>query len=165
MPGIAHGVCTDTVRQSALEADSRRKIPCVTGDSNLRRYCTRTLYPQSYTRPTLGVRGAALRLGGGGEEVRGGRGGRDDEQTEIAPGSVCGGISIKHKASIISPASLITNRIPGSPKKQPQQPKARANILHASKTTSNKTASSRICPQMSVCMYYSSDPSSNALCV
>ena len=79
MHGIAHGGCTDTVRESALEADSRRKIPCLTGDSNPRRYCTRTLYPQSYTRPTLGVRGAALRLGGeGGEE--GGGGGMTNKQ-------------------------------------------------------------------------------------
>ena len=28
---------TDTVRESALHADSGRKIPCLTGDSNLRR--------------------------------------------------------------------------------------------------------------------------------
>ena len=28
--------CTDTVRESALKVDSRRKIPCCTGDSNLR---------------------------------------------------------------------------------------------------------------------------------
>ena len=124
--------CTDTVKEPALEADSGRKIPCRTGDSNPRRYCTRTLYPLSYTRPTLGVRGAALRLGGRGGEVGGG-GGRDDEQTEMAPGLVRGGISIKHKAGIISPASLITNRIPGWPKKQPRQPKARANILQATK--------------------------------
>ena len=29
--------CTDTVRESALEVDSGRKIPCRTGESNLRR--------------------------------------------------------------------------------------------------------------------------------
>ena len=29
--------CTDTVRESALKVDSRRKIPCSTGKSNLRR--------------------------------------------------------------------------------------------------------------------------------
>ena len=29
--------CTDTVRESALKVDSRRKIPCRTGESNLRR--------------------------------------------------------------------------------------------------------------------------------
>ena len=29
---IAHGGCTDTVRESAPEVDSRRKIPCHTGD-------------------------------------------------------------------------------------------------------------------------------------
>ena len=28
MHAIAHGGCTDTVRQSALEVDSGRKIPC-----------------------------------------------------------------------------------------------------------------------------------------
>ena len=31
------GGCTDTVRESALKADSGRKIPCRTGESNLRR--------------------------------------------------------------------------------------------------------------------------------
>ena len=35
---IAQGGCTDTVRQSALEVDSGRKIPCRTGDSNPRQY-------------------------------------------------------------------------------------------------------------------------------
>ena len=29
--------CTDTVRESALKVDSARKIPCRTGESNLRR--------------------------------------------------------------------------------------------------------------------------------
>ena len=29
--------CTDTVRESALKGESRRKIPCRTGESNLRR--------------------------------------------------------------------------------------------------------------------------------
>ena len=32
--------CADTVRESALEADSGRKIPCHTGDSNPCQYCT-----------------------------------------------------------------------------------------------------------------------------
>ena len=32
---IAHEGCTDTVRESALKADSGRKIPCRTGESNL----------------------------------------------------------------------------------------------------------------------------------
>ena len=36
---IAHGGCSDTVRQSALEADSGRKISCRTGDSNPQQYC------------------------------------------------------------------------------------------------------------------------------
>ena len=48
----AHGGCTDTERESALKADSGRKIPCRTGDSNPRQYCAwifnRTLYPLSY---------------------------------------------------------------------------------------------------------------------
>ena len=35
---IAHGSCTDTVRKSALEADSGRKIVCRTGDWNSRQY-------------------------------------------------------------------------------------------------------------------------------
>ena len=34
MHAIAHGGCTDTVRESALETDSRRKVPCRTEDSN-----------------------------------------------------------------------------------------------------------------------------------
>ena len=51
---IAHGGCTDTVRESASEADSGRKIPCRTRDSNPLQYCARffspTLYQQSYCR-------------------------------------------------------------------------------------------------------------------
>ena len=54
MHAIAHRGCTDTVRQSALKADTDRKIPCRTGDSNPRQYCTwlfnRTLYQLSYPR-------------------------------------------------------------------------------------------------------------------
>ena len=38
MYAIARGGCTDTVRESALKADSGRKIPCCTGDSNPRWY-------------------------------------------------------------------------------------------------------------------------------
>ena len=34
MHAIAHGGCSDTVRKSALEVDSGRKIPCRTGGSN-----------------------------------------------------------------------------------------------------------------------------------
>ena len=52
MHAIAHGGCTDTVRQSALEVDSGRTIPCLTGDSNPHQYCvwlfSRTLYQLSY---------------------------------------------------------------------------------------------------------------------
>ena len=36
---IAHGGCTDTVRDSALEVDSGRKIPCCTEESNPCQYC------------------------------------------------------------------------------------------------------------------------------
>ena len=36
MYAIAHGGCTDTVRASAQEADSGRKIPCRTGEVNPR---------------------------------------------------------------------------------------------------------------------------------
>ena len=60
---IAHGGCTDTVRESALEVDWR-KIPCRTGDSNLRQYCawvfSRTLYPLSHPRTSVSVLGADL---------------------------------------------------------------------------------------------------------
>ena len=52
---IAHGGCTDSVRESALEVDFGRKIPCHTGDSNPRQYCSwlfsRTLYQLSYSHP------------------------------------------------------------------------------------------------------------------
>ena len=57
MHATAHGGCRDTVRESALKADSGRKIPCRTGDSNSnpRQYCarlfSRTLYQLSYSRP------------------------------------------------------------------------------------------------------------------
>ena len=48
MHAIAHGGCMDTVRESALEADSGREIPCCTVDSNLHQYYawffSRTLY-------------------------------------------------------------------------------------------------------------------------
>ena len=49
-------VCTDTVRESALEVDSgRKKIPRRTGDSNPRQYCawlfSRTLYQLNYSLP------------------------------------------------------------------------------------------------------------------
>ena len=41
--------CTDTVRVSALKIDSGRKIPCCTGESNLRqRRAGPTLYQLSY---------------------------------------------------------------------------------------------------------------------
>ena len=53
---FAHGGCTDTVRESALKADSGRKIPCRTEESvkptSVRRLAfRRTLYPLGYPRP------------------------------------------------------------------------------------------------------------------
>ena len=55
MHAIAHGGCTDTVRESALKVDSGRKIPCRTGDSNPRQYCawlfSQTLYQLRYSLP------------------------------------------------------------------------------------------------------------------
>ena len=50
MHATAYGGCTDTVRESALKVDSGRKIPCRTGDSNLRqRRAGPMLYQLSYT--------------------------------------------------------------------------------------------------------------------
>ena len=52
---IALGGCTGTVRQSPMKADTGRKIPRSTGDSNPRQYCawlfSRTHYPLSYPHP------------------------------------------------------------------------------------------------------------------
>ena len=43
--------CTDTVKESALKVDSGRKIPCPTGESNLRHQrAGPTLYQLSYIR-------------------------------------------------------------------------------------------------------------------
>ena len=57
MRAIAHGGCKDTVRESAPEVDSGRKIPCRTDDSNPRQYCawlfSRTLYQPSTLRAPL----------------------------------------------------------------------------------------------------------------
>ena len=39
MYGIAHRGFMDTVKESALEADSGRKTPCCTGDSDLHWKC------------------------------------------------------------------------------------------------------------------------------
>ena len=48
--------CTDNVRESALKADSGRKIPCHTRESNLRWRCASpTLYHLRYI-PTPGLR-------------------------------------------------------------------------------------------------------------
>ena len=53
---IAHGGCTDTVRESALVVDCVRKNFCCTGDSNLHQYCAWLLswafYQLSYPRPS-----------------------------------------------------------------------------------------------------------------
>ena len=52
----AYRGCTDILIESALEADSGRKIPCCTRDSNLHQYCAwlfrRTLYHMCYTQST-----------------------------------------------------------------------------------------------------------------
>ena len=55
MQAIVHGGCTDTVRESALEVDFAREIPCRIGDSNPRQYCgwllSRTLCHVNYSHP------------------------------------------------------------------------------------------------------------------
>ena len=52
MHAIAHEGCTDTVRESALKADSGKKILCRAGESNqLQRRVIRTLYQLSYPPP------------------------------------------------------------------------------------------------------------------
>ena len=49
MDAIERGVCTDTVKESALKFDSGREIPCRTGESNLRqRHAGPTIYQLSY---------------------------------------------------------------------------------------------------------------------
>ena len=62
MCAIAHGFCTDTLRESALKVDSGRKGPYRTGNPNPRQYCvwlfSRMLYQLSHHRslrlqPTL----------------------------------------------------------------------------------------------------------------
>ena len=53
MHAIAHGSCTDPVRESALKVDSGRKIPCRTRDSNQRQYCAWLLQPAAL--PTVAV--------------------------------------------------------------------------------------------------------------
>ena len=53
----ARGGCTDTVRESAVNVDSGRKLPCHTGDSNSCQYCiwlfSQMLYPLSYPCPHM----------------------------------------------------------------------------------------------------------------
>ena len=57
MHAIAQGGCMDTLRKSALEVDSRTKIPCRTGDSIPSQYFawlfSRTLYQLSSPRPIV----------------------------------------------------------------------------------------------------------------
>ena len=57
MHAIAHGGCADTERKYALEVDSGRKLPGLTGESNPRQYCAwpfgPKFYPLSDPRPTL----------------------------------------------------------------------------------------------------------------
>ena len=48
MHAIAHGGCSTTTRESALKVDSGRKIPCCTGESNLRQYCAELFGPMCY---------------------------------------------------------------------------------------------------------------------
>ena len=59
MYAIAH--CTNTVRESAQEVDSGRKIPCRTGDLNPSQYCawlfSPTLYPLSSPGPWVTASG------------------------------------------------------------------------------------------------------------
>ena len=44
--------CSDTVRESALEVDSRRKIPCCITKSNLRQLCAGAMLYQLSYNPT-----------------------------------------------------------------------------------------------------------------
>ena len=44
---------TDTVRESALKVDSGRKIPCRTGELNLRQQCADPMLYQLSYLPTL----------------------------------------------------------------------------------------------------------------
>ena len=52
MQAIAHEGCADIVTESALKVDSGRKIPCRTGESNLRQRCAGpTLHQLSFPTP------------------------------------------------------------------------------------------------------------------
>ena len=53
MHAIAHGGCTDTVRESALKVNSGRKIPCRTRDSNPRQYCAGLAFQSDTLRDEL----------------------------------------------------------------------------------------------------------------
>ena len=53
---IAHGGCADALRESARKVGSGEKIPCCSGESNLRqRRASPMLYQLSYTPPSLGI--------------------------------------------------------------------------------------------------------------
>ena len=55
MHAIAHGGVRTHVRESALKVDSGRKIPCRTGESNLRQRCAGPmLYQLSYIPTSYG---------------------------------------------------------------------------------------------------------------
>ena len=51
----AHGGGTDTVRESALQVDSRSKLPCRAGDTNPRQYRLLLLAFQSNTLPARAI--------------------------------------------------------------------------------------------------------------
>ena len=53
MHAICTRECTDTIRESALKVDSRRKIPGCTGESNLRWRCAGLMLCQLSFIPTL----------------------------------------------------------------------------------------------------------------
>ena len=57
MHAIAHGGCTNTVRESAYKVGLGEEIPCCNGDSNPSQYCSwifsRTLCQLSCWRPVL----------------------------------------------------------------------------------------------------------------
>ena len=65
--------CTDTVRESALKVDPWSKIPCRTGESNLRqRHAGPMLHQVSYIpSPTLKTMNAGKERGEGGREALG----------------------------------------------------------------------------------------------
>ena len=55
--------CTDTVREFSLEVDSGRKIPCRTGESNLRQRCCRSDALPTELHPHPGVISRGVKSG------------------------------------------------------------------------------------------------------